>query len=351
MKLIYIYVIFLSNQIFSANQMAVQSRTNAIYHRYYLIKRLEQSCVLLQQPNVQQIIPFNMLDETIFKSDQIRSAVKAMKTAKNAHALIELWADFSDYKDTYDELFKYEFIELIYMVYDLMHSARFYKSGLSLEHTLCMIDAAVEAKATGKHILLRAQPQELALVTTDLVAKRFYIIKRLQKSMQFLSHLHENDFGFMQDRRSTAHLMAEIENFQHDRIRESLIQMCQTKNLEPLLHLCEEVKQYRFAQDESFLQEMLMNIFLVYKTILLRSGPHHADPVIVHEMNHVLEIYEHLDSMPLDETLEAIDMVTDKLMAIQAEEFAGPNYIRWSLAGGACVAVGLAAYYYFVHRG
>lgn len=344
--------------------MAVQSRTRSIYYRYYLIKRLEQSCLLLQHASVQQIIPFDRLDEAVFKSESIRSIVERMKAEKSTAPFLSLWSDFCDYKDIYNDLFKHEFIELVYIVYDLMYPTRMKRSngllsggllsGRSPEYTLFAIDCAVDAERYND-CSFRAQPREFAEVDTDRVANRFYIIKRLQKSMQLLAHLHEQKIDFTDGlslRNDTFGLIQEIEQFHHDRVRESVMQMCQTKNLEPLLRLCDEVKQYRFAQDEDFLQEMLMNIFLVYKTILLKHGSHHADQEIMYEMAHVLDIYEHLNSMPLDQTLEAIDIVTDKLMAIQAEELAlRPHYMYPALAGSFCALVGIGAYYYFTHQG
>lgn len=338
--------------ILASADITVQSRTSAIYHRYYLIKRLEQSCSLLQNTSVQQSIPFELLDASLFKSKAIGFAIDAMKRSKNTKPLLDLWDDFCTYKEINDDLFKYEFIELIYIIYDLLHPKRMQRSVNSLEYTLLAIDTAIDAHSNN-FVSMRAQPQELADVTTDLVAKRFYIIKRLQKSIDVLEYLHKQQFDFSDDvtMRSSIALIGEIEHFHHDRVRESVIQMCQTKNLEPLLRLCDEAKQYRFAQDESFLQEMLMNIFLVYKTLLLRHGAHHSDPTIIHEMNHVLEIYEHLSAMPLDQTLEAIDEVTDRLMAIQAQELAGPNYMRWVCSGTVCALISMGLYYYFIHHG
>lgn len=332
--------------------ITVQSRTSAIYHRYYLIKRLEQSCKLLQNISVQQHIPFELLDATLFISKSIKLTVEAMKNEKNTEPLLVLWDDFCTYKEINNKLFKHEFIELIYAVYDLMSPKGVKRLKKSLEHTLMAIDCATDAKLYTMEPV-RTLPQELTDVTTDLVAKRFYIIKRLQKSMNVLERLHVQNFCFSDDSagRSYTALIKEIEHFHHDRVRESVMQMCQTKNLEPLLRLCDEVKQYRFAQDESFLQEMLMNIFLVYKTILLRHGSHHVDPVIVHEMNHVLEIYEHLNSLPLDQTLEAIDEVTDRLMAIQSQESVAGNYTPWVLSGVLCGLVSIGTYYYFLHHG
>lgn len=350
MKYIYICIALNVYSMLLAGEIAVQARTASIYHRYYLIKRLKQSCMLLQQASVCQSIPFELLDATVFKSEDVRLATEAMKIEKNIEPLAALWDDFYSYQKIDDELFKHEFIELIYVIYDLMYPiAR--RSNRSVEHTLLAIDCVVDTKRYSD-FSMRTQPKDLSDVTTDLVAKRFYIIKRLQKSMHLLERLHEQSFSLFDDvkDRSSNALIQEIECFHHDRVRESIMQMCQTKNLEPLLRLCDEAKQYRFAQDESFLQEMLMNIFLVYKTILLRQGSHDASPVIVNEMNHVLEIYEHLSSMPLDQTLEAIDQVTDRLMAIQAKELSHPRYTRWVFSGALCALTGIGAYYYFVHR-
>jgi hypothetical protein len=337
----------LSVSVIQAHFMTVQLRTGHIYHRYYMIKRLEKSCELLRNDlSLRQSMPLHLLQPDQFNSKDIYSAVKAMKELKNIDPFFELWDDFCAYKSVYDYKFMREFVELILALYDLVKPMPVKRPSASLEGLLLFIDNAV----SGNHMVRSLdEPDE---VTTDGIAKRFYVIKRLQKTVQFLEHLQANNIEILYDKgisNRSLELMLEIENFHHDRVRESVIQMFQTKKLEPLLQLYDEVKQYRFAQDESFLQEMLMNIFLVYKAILFRHGSQHVDPVVVDEMNHVLEIYEQLSSMPLDQTLEAIDEVTDRLIAFQAENTAHSSYVRWGLpALFMCACVGI---YYVLHQG
>ena len=333
------------SMVLTAHSLTVQTCTASIYHRYYLIKRLDNACFLLQDESIQQKIPYALLDETVFKSNDIYTAVVEMKTSKSLAPLCDRWNDFRSYKNIYDSLYKYEFATLIQTLYALLQPVYIKKNLASIEHILYAIDAAVELHFDSKKVCRSEEMPNDIDVTVDCIAKRFYILKRLQKCMHYLEALHAKKFDFKEAIVSRADAGWEIESFQHDRVRESVEQMIKTKDLVPLLKLCEEAKQYRFAQDDVFLQEMLMQIFLVYKTILLKHSTDQTGHVIVDEMAHVLEIYEHVSSMPLDETLEAIDTVTNKLIAIQTEdEMRFSNHLKIGMIT-ATILIGMGAYY------
>lgn len=336
-------------------QMFIQKRTNNIYHRYYLTKRLKSSILLLRSKRVQQLIAFEQLDPALFRQPKMQKTVVAIMTDKSLDALFSVWDDFCMYQHLYSSLFENELIELIYYICDLIQPYRTVRSQLSLEQKLYVIDQAVDEAYFNKRSSGRMPERDIDEVTTDLVAKRFFIIKRLQKSMNFLEYLQQKSQDiFMQKEpyqriplEDNTGLLAELEHFSHDRVRECIEQMCERKNLDPLLRMCKEFKQYRFAQDDTFLQEMLMNIFLVYKSLLFKDLSAQTEQVVMTEMNQVLEIYENLESLPLDETLEAIDIVTDKLIAIQALESKQSVNLAWIVPGIACMgALGAFAYFY-----
>ncbi|MEX0849745.1 MAG: hypothetical protein WD055_05940 [Candidatus Dependentiae bacterium] len=335
-------------------QMVIQERTDHIYHRYYLIKRLEPSLQLLHNDQVQKCVPFERLDATLFRLEAIQSAVECMSQKKTMMPLFDLWHMFCSYRYVDSLIFKNEFIELIYYICDLIEPLhKKYRGGICLEQKLCCIDQVTDTLRYGasrSHIMVHKDIDE---VGTNLVARRFFIIKRLHKSMQFLAYLHEKKqyplakSDNIRSAEESVDLLDEIEHFSNDHMRDCIIQMCQKKSLDPLLRVCNEFKQYRFASDDSFLQEMLMNIFLVYKSLLFKNLSDHAEQVIMTEMSQVLEIYEHIDSLPLDETLQAIDMVTDKLIAIQALESKNDKKYLWAIIPGILsTALGFGAYYY-----
>ncbi len=339
----------------SSEHMFVQKRTDKIYHRYYLIKRLRPSLALLNHENIRRLIAFEELDSALFRQPQMQAMVEQIAKDKTLYSLFELWDQFIAYQHLYSTIFVNEFIELVHYLYDLMRPQEHNRVAFSLpiEHRLDVIDRYVREVCDNIKYSKKSTNRELDEVTTDSVAKRFFIIKRLQKSIQFLHYLQKNikrpfkqkDVQRVFD--DETGLLSEIEHFSHGRVRECIEQMCKRKDLEPLLHVCKEFKQYRFAQDDTFLQEMLMNIFLVYKSLLFKDLSAQTEQVVMIEMNQVLELYENLESLPLDETLEAIDVVTDKLIAIQAlESQKKTSYLRWIIPGIVCVCAGFGAHFF-----
>ncbi len=350
------FVAYIFGEDIFPEQMHIQRRTDKIYHRYYLIKRLKPSIALLHNENVQHLIAFEKLDPILFRLPQMQTIVEQIVNDKTLDSLFELWDKFLAYQYLYSTIFVNEFIDLVYCLYGLIGQIKPIKTvsfPLSLEHKLCIVDQCVREVEGDVKCSKKFTNQELDKVTTDSVAKRFFIIKRLQKSVHFLHYLQENikhpfkrkDIQRVFD--DETGLLSEIEHFSHDRVRECIEEMCKRKDLKPLLHVCQEFKQYRFAQDDTFLQEMLMNIFLVYKSLLFKDLSAQTEQVVMIEMNQVLELYENLETLPLDETLEAIDVVTDKLIAIQAfESQRKTSYMRWVVSGIACVCAGLGAHFF-----
>lgn len=335
-----------------ASTNTVRPQTTAIYYRYYLIKRLEEAFRVMSDSVFQQKIPYHQLPPLAFGSKSVQIAADRIRSERSLEALFDAWKDFSMFQETYSKQYATDFIELIYILFDIAKPSCIKRNFKHVENTLSLIDSLARPTCL-PDLVVRKNEQELSQVTTDHIASRFYILKRLKKSIYFLEHMHKNNYRFQESPLSRDHqyeLINEIENFHHDRVRESVIQMCASKNLAPILDLCNEVQQYRFAQDDSFLQEMLMNIFLVYKTILFKKGSHSADYQVIHEMNYILELYEKLKSMPLDETLEAIDLVTDRLMMIQAHE-SSPTGKKILLGlSSLCAVAGLGFFYYLLYK-
>lgn len=275
-----------------------------------------------------------------------------MKEEKSIKPLELLWQDFCGYAYIYDKAFTTDFVKLIYTLCKSITRSNYTVRTNKTEELLTEIDRASDSFFY--HTWTRAySPSTDTLpheVTVDMIARRFYILKRIQKSVASLEDLHAAKFTFS-NRRNLASFAhdSDIEHFQHFYIRETIEQMNQTNDLEPFINLCGELKQYRFAHDEHFLQEMLMQMFLVYKTILFKHyNAHELNASIVHEMNHVLDIYERIDSLSLDETLEAIDLATDRLIAIQNEQAEYRfNFRQWVFPLASAIGVAAIGWYLF----
>ncbi len=323
------------------NHLHINSRTNLIYQRFYLVKRLQHSIDLLHNYEMQHDI-MEQLDPSFFCHIELQQAITEMKNNKSFVPLHNLWQKFNAYQYLYDPVFEDECIKLICllcMLKESIYEIRFYSSR---EQRLLFLDAITDALDYGSNSNRTYMKNQMLLeVTIDHVAKRYFVIKRLHKAMQFLTLVHEYDKRPFERRITRTgsvdyieDIQDEIEQFSHVRIKECLTDLCQKKNLEPILQVYTECKRYRYVADDDFLKETFRSIFLVYKSMLLKNLAEQTEQVVLSEVQEILEVYENLDRFSLDDALEAIDIATDRLIAIQNMQVTDQqNKLTWLLPG------------------
>lgn len=336
-------------------QRYIAPQTATIYERYYLIKRIEKAFELLQQDAVVRTFTYCYITPQVYEHPLINTATTLMLEQKSVAPLHEAWHACKKYQQLYDARFAVEFAHALYaLCSELGDRARTVMHTPDQRSLHVYIDAVDELTrhytyGTSYRSVLEHTSEP---VSTDMIAQRYLVLKRLDKSLQLLAYLHERGTTIDPHARGRSRNVfdLEVEQFTHSRIKECIKQMYVKKNLEPLLQVADDVQQYRFVADDTFLQEMLMNLFLVYKRLLLEATSEQDEQAIVTQIDQVLEIYENIEEMPLDETLDAIDRVTDRLIALQQIE-QQHHLTRISTRvvqcfGAACV--GALIYYYLL---
>lgn len=291
----------------------VTKRTDLIYQRFYFIKRLQRAVDMLHNNTLQHIC-FDQLEPLTFQSAVIHDAVVEMKRMASVKALHDLWQAFVSYQHLYDPLFAEEYISLICMIYMMHKSHSIYRTA-SIESLLSSLDDCLDEHENNYYHLKRRDFLE-DTIATDHVARRYFVIKRLQKAVQFVSDCYKDFFSLNVDI-SKQIVDREIEFFKHERIKETLIRVSHNQTFEPLLDAWKECLQYRYASDDLFVQELIKGFLLFYKIFLLQYSFKKIDEQIVSAMDYVLDLYENIEKLPLDETLNALDVTTEALIAIQ----------------------------------
>ncbi len=333
------------------HHLHITQRTDLIYQRFYLIKRLHDPVHVLLHCQMQPEL-FDHMETTFFNHAEIQLIVNEMKAAHSVKPIQVLWERFNAYQYLFDSLFTDECIRLICSLY-IMQKPDPIKFLSSREQHLHFLDTVMDAR-NQQHEKLSVRIPSHVEVTTDQIAQRYFVLKRLRKAMDFLVDVHIQDRNpFFSDTIRTTSIdytedvRDDLNQFSHDRIKECLRSLYQEKNLEPLLLVCSECKQYRYATDDTFLQEMLMSVFLVYKSLLLKNISESTEKMVLTEMNQVLEVYENLDRLSLDEILEAIDVATDTLITIQNIQKESYTKHFWWLPGAAlCAVLGMQVLHY-----
>lgn len=305
--------------------------TRNIYYRYYLIQRCEEPVQIFKDhPKIWDTIDFVHLDVDCIENATVKEKAQKLQSLHLIEPFLALWHQMTTHRHLDDESFHKDFIKLLFMLYKSLeqpaqkHNAA--DTSTSITTMLNSIDKYVERMQLNPHKNSHEYASlESNLVTTDDIALNYYLIQRLDKSIKLLSAIH-NEFSSSS---SLHQVMCNVGiNFSHERINTCINQVALRKNLEPILHTWKEFSHFRHAGDAHFLKEMLMMLFAVYKDLLFFKLNEVNEEVITAEMNTILDLYEHIDELPLDEILQAIDITTDKLLLLQGMERKGKQ--TWS---------------------
>ncbi len=339
MRLLLIVAVCISSSCygFEFDEKLINPFTREVYYRYYLIKRCEEPTQLLHTNTaVWRHINFNKLSTDYIENAVIKEKIQAIKKSHTIDPFLDLWHQMNTHRHIDDPAFHKDFIKLLFMFYKSLEKPAHHKKDplpdtealpfmpplFSIEEMLGIIDKNIDSmhqhqkpkKTSGHRFFDHKQ------VTTDDIALNYYLIQRLDKAMRLLTMIRD-PFPSTQRKNSVDFNNCDAGvNFSHERVNQCFNQILIKKNLEPLAHMWQELIRFRHAGDSHFLKEMLMMLFTVYKDLLLVKLSHESEQLITTEMSTILDLYEHIDELPLDEILHAIDLTTDKLMFLQNME-------------------------------
>lgn len=332
---------------FEIDEKIISSFTREIYYRYYLIKRCKDPIqILITNKDLWQHIQFDKLSTEYIQNTDIKKSIQSMRASHQIDPFIELWHQMNAHRHVNDPVFQKDFISLLFMLYTSLavpsqqrnsHDPIYIQAtgSQSIEKMLSIIDKNLDNFHLPKTIQRPKTYKNIAdqKVSTDDIALTYYLIQRLDKAIQVILATQKTipSSLFLSHQKATIDKVefdAEI-SFSHERINHCFTQILIKKNLEPLLQIWEEFTCFRHAGDSHFLKEMLMMLFTVYKELLLIALNQESEQVITTEMNTILDLYEHVNELPLDEILSAIDLTTDKLILVQNMEKKGKK--EWSI--------------------
>ncbi len=299
----------------------VNKRTELIYQRFYFIKRLRLAIEILQESPIWDM-HFDQLDPLIFQNGLIQGAVIEMKKTGLINPISNLWDAFESYQHLYDSVFVQEYISLICIIYMMQKSYYISYKSVSIEYLLSYLDYCLDGY-NGYNSSFDYDRRERLIegqMVTDYVAKRYFIIKRLHKVVYFFNNCCCDELFVRSFAISRQFINQDIEHFQHARIREILKLISDNYSFEPLLEGWRECLQYRYLSDDQFINELIRGFLLFYKIFLLEYSFKKVDRQIISLMNYVLALYESINTLPLDEMLDMLDIITEELIAIQLRQ-------------------------------
>ncbi|MEX0940662.1 MAG: hypothetical protein WDZ41_04850 [Candidatus Babeliales bacterium] len=143
---------------------------------------------------------------------------------------------------------------------------------------------------------------------TELIYRRYYFVARLEKTVNFITTLKNKIHGCIKLEYITH--IDDINLFKHVLIKESVAKMNQTKSLEPIIITWHDFKNYKFLEDEIFLDDFTKLILIISKKLFLHIMPKQpTDIEILYEKGLNVSSLERLDF--IDNFIEKVDEINE----------------------------------------
>lgn len=310
------------------DQDSISPFSDTIYHRHYFINRVSEIVTLLtENDEITNSMNSALLAQNNFNNQEIQQAANEIMASKNLLPLQLLWQKCRQYRYI-DTDFENKFAFLILAICRCIEEIAEHITETSSEKGLLpanlstdnLLDRIDRYASYFIHKRSTAPPKGLfkkdKRTSTNDIAYNFYIAKRLNKAFAVLQY-YDPEIDILTEssgKKSTDTLYS----FSHDEIVSCMEDIQVTHNLQPMHELWKAYKRYRYTSDDLFLKEMLMNVFIVYKNLLLRSSDIESQ-TLEQEINNILYLYENLHAFSTDEILDAIDFATNKFIELEAK--------------------------------
>lgn len=314
--------------IYGTDTYTINHRTKNIYHRFYVINRLEPTLRFIENKQNKKAlnICYESLKNQSWKHPEIQTVCADIIDKKDISPLFTCWQHLYSYRHIEDNLFEAEFVQLIWL--------------------LCKVINISDSPCDKKN----------AQITTDTIANNFYLIHRLMRPIETLCSIYEQSpISISEQKKDMLHtsFFDEMKEPSHVRIQDCVREIEETNSMKPIKKVYKECVQYRYAGDDTFLQEQLSLLFFAYKLILTKKLSNQTEQVIMHEMDTIQYISNNLEEFSTDQILTAIDMMTDKLSTIHNLEKKGKSLLQKRVYWAALpliAALSIYATYYYTQR-
>lgn len=277
------------------------------YHqRSYFIMRLEQIIELIKKFESK---PFTFqFNRTQYTNPLILQCIDEIEKNNSIQPFFKLWKDTRRFKYLEDESFALSVTKLLFTI---QHAIYTQKKGSEMRD--------------GFDIELHLGCSSYTEATTF----RKYHSKRLAETYAFLKNIRCTEQSLFEEK----HEGCDCTFITHYAFTSSAIVDCikkmeEEKTLRPLLQLHKEFTSYKLIQNELFVREFTTLTFIVARNIFINNIQMMPTAQQKRAKSQVTHIYENLDNLPIEEILDAIDLLNDELPEI-LEQYEFNSDMTW----------------------
>ncbi|NBP14707.1 hypothetical protein EBU95_09970, partial [bacterium] len=176
---------------------------------------------------------------------------------------------------------------------------------LSFLIVLCFFQATAQAEIVEKlpYMLAHEDYALEAPIQITAIALRFYYVKRLRNSLNFFAQYSQKYFlkeNLFYTERQGCIFVDDI-TFEHPLIIKIIKELCATKKIDALLHVWNDLKNYRYIHDELLIKE-----FSILVAYILHEGTLHCFYSDQNNKEQIKKMYvfKSLHTMPIEEVLD-----------------------------------------------
>lgn len=306
------------------------SFTHKVFKYFYCIKRLSKTIrsITHLEKSYQKKAAYDLLQrEAEFSHQDIVYMIQHIGLHQSLQTIHDMWKTMLSFRKLHDRYFFDEFTKGLLIIYKsfFSHVHSSYNHPKAVDRILALIDEAMivdalirleyldfltqqvdEIRYSNKDILTTScvYKPSIKISFVDAIARRYYLIERLYESIMHLKHIQRHCINY-------EILASMLPLFSHERIICCIQDICSTHSLDHLFFLWDELCDYKYIDDQEFAHDIAILTFIITKHICMILGQ---------EQDKVPDIfytaYQYIESMPLEQLLQAIDTLSTELVLI-----------------------------------
>ncbi len=303
-------------EITDAQHIRIPVICEMIHERTYFILRLEKLITALQKAEQMGLPPLQTIPSSLFTHERIKHIITHINAHQSFADFFKLWHELVEFRHIKDKELGRDFTRLNLAILKQLSS-----------HTYTRDLAAIYRQDEITELVFFLDKSSF----TEVLTVRNYYAERLKKSIEFLSTIRcKKDIAF-ETTTQNADCFCAFEShyiFKSPDILNCIQKINTTNSLESVITLGKDFTKYKLIQNDNFTKEFILFIFCIYKNLLHNNAIINNTPLTKSTIEVIAHLYENLDSLPLEEILDALDMLSEELPKL-LEEYEFTSAMKW----------------------